>query len=105
MPGDEDNLRSAFEWAMARQEADKAARIALGLAPVWLRTGFYREASVTFERLASCSDALRSIVVAGIKVRHGGFILHLGELERVRILASSALEISRELGYLPGIRG
>jgi predicted ATPase/DNA-binding CsgD family transcriptional regulator len=104
LPNEQDNLRSALNWALDRGEIASAAQIAWGLLPFWLRTGLYPEAEATLSRIVDLAGSLDPILIVGVMIRASLFAYLIGDLSRCRVLASRALEICRAEEFPIGIR-
>jgi non-specific serine/threonine protein kinase len=103
LPGEQDNLRSALQWALDRNDIASAAKIAHGLLGFWRSNGFFQEAVSSLDCLLSDSEPLDPLLEAGVLWRMIGFMYQLGDFPRTRDLAARGLEICREAGHLPGI--
>jgi non-specific serine/threonine protein kinase len=103
LPGEQDNLRSALNWALDHNDRASAPKIAHGLLGFWRSNGFFQEAVSSLDSLLSGSERLDPLLEAGVIWRMGGFVYQLGDFPGARDLATRGLQICREAGHLPGI--
>jgi non-specific serine/threonine protein kinase len=110
---DHDNLRAAFEWGLAGDQPDQAARIAGRLLPFWELRGYWNEARARLESAlarvtAPTADRAQALLaVARIIMLQGDFeqAVHLNEesLALYRQLPQDATTQERMLDALTGL--
>src|SRR5215203_1000198 len=93
LEAEHDNLRTAFSWALEREEAELGLRIAAALWPFWEAHGHYREGARRLEEVLEKGDQASP---ARIKALEGlsRLVHHQGDLARAEAAAREGLGVS-----------
>jgi non-specific serine/threonine protein kinase len=96
LEAEHDNLRAALSWALEREEAEPALRLAGALWRFWITRGYYEEGRRWCEGALEKGDraAAQARVLAGL----GHFALWQGDLGRAEASAQEGLKLSKEVG-------
>jgi ATP/maltotriose-dependent transcriptional regulator MalT len=105
LPGEQDNLRSALNWALERGKTEQAGQMALGLLPYLRRNGLFAEIAMTLERVANQCKATDPMLFAGVTNASAQFLWQLGDIPKSREHAIASLEVCRDIGDPVCIRG
>jgi predicted ATPase/DNA-binding CsgD family transcriptional regulator len=100
---EQDNVRTALEWAIQHQRAELGLQLASAAFPMWLSEGHYFEASTWFDRVLSMPTPLESYTRCAAILRAGRLRTILGDYAQAEAYARDALLVHQRLGDSLGI--
>jgi predicted ATPase/class 3 adenylate cyclase len=95
LEAEHDNLRTALDWAIGREET--ALQLAAGLAVFWLFRGHLSEGRGWLERALEARGEPGPVYMQAL-VAAGEIARHLGDYERAAALQESGLALARTFG-------
>ncbi len=98
-----DNMRAALAWAVAREDAEKAQRLANELSRFWVAAGRLAEGGDWFERVVAMDGPSPPSVRADALSWAADFADFRRAHDRAAALAAEALALSEASGYQLGI--
>jgi predicted ATPase/DNA-binding SARP family transcriptional activator len=98
-----DNLRTALQWALEHQQIESAARLGAALQRFWHLRGHYAEGRQWLERVLTHGAGLSTAVRAELIDGACRLARAQADLPRAAALAQQALALQRELGNKPGV--
>ncbi len=93
-----DNLRSALEWALARDDLQAAIQLLIGLGNLWLSRGLLREALVWFDRVLDHPDVATAPTYYRILWARAMIALIDGQPDPTLFMAGDLAEQARKAG-------
>ena len=103
LDSEETNLRAALGWAIARDEAEVAVRLAGSLYPFWEIRGRHGEARVWLSRALALDGAVPANCRAKALVAAGRATGWQGEMRAAIVLLEEAAELCEKLGDPEGV--
>lgn len=101
---EEDNLRSALEWAIWHDQAQLGLRLAAGALSVWLYSGHYVEGNNWLERLLELPSAAPAFDAhSDALIVDGLLLVLLSQYSLAHARCQSALAANRQRGNARGI--
>jgi predicted ATPase/DNA-binding CsgD family transcriptional regulator len=98
LPGEQDNLRSALNWALERGKTEQAGQVALALLPYLRRNGLFAEIATNLDRVANQCKSTDPMLFAGVTNASAQFLWQLGDIPKSRDHAIASLEVCRDIG-------
>ena len=118
LDAERDNLRAAFAWALERNDADTALRLANALGSFWMARGTVSEGRTWLERALARAEAAPSAVHARALLDWAWMAIVQSDLDAAEQAASTAATVARasdvpiieaqaayELAHIAAIRG
>ena len=99
---EQDELNAALGYALERDDAESALKLASGLSPIWAEEGRYAEARHAFDTIARAS-ALDPRVRAIVLGWESEWAWLQGDYRSTWDLASASLDACQELGIEAGV--
>ena len=94
---EQDNIRSAVNWALGASDSNLGLRLVTGLSIYWNYYGFSREAIRWHEKALEKSENAEPVIRATAQKSLGSLYTLVNEFERGRSLLNQALQTFREL--------
>jgi non-specific serine/threonine protein kinase len=95
---DRDNCRAALAWAIEREDAATALRLAAGLGPVWIERGPYREVRSWLERALALGASPTSPARIAAQLALARLLFFQGDFQRAAAAGEEALTLARATG-------
>jgi predicted ATPase/class 3 adenylate cyclase len=96
---EQDNLRSAMDWALESGRAPSGMRLGAALQFFWYGRGYWREGRERLERLLARPEASEHTTTRASALWVAGFLAHWsGDSETAQLLLEESQTISLELG-------
>jgi len=98
-----DNLRAALAWAVEREDAELAQRLATQLARFWVVLGHVTEGRAWLDRAVALDRSSQPETRADALCWAAQFASHQNVVDRAESLATEALAVARESDYERGV--
>src|SRR5215218_1372274 len=98
-----DNLRATLAWAVEREDAELAQRLATQLARFWVVLGHVTEGRAWLDRAVALDGSSQPETRADALCWAAQFASHQNVVDRAESLATEALAVARESDYERGV--